>query len=209
MPYEALPQAATYLPEGMMWDWESHVQTFSSPLNNNAKRRQLWGVWRVDMNWNGLDQDDAAPLMAFLNKYKDGGVFTIYHPTKHTPRGTARGTVGSPVGRVNGASQSGRSLVTDGWAINQSALFRAGDLVSMLNTMEVYEISEDIASNGSGQATLKFSQPIRTSPADNEYVVCEYCPLRVFLAEYAPNATVAPPSRWSFSARMIEDQAVL
>ena len=66
--------------------------------------------------------------------------------------------------RVNGASQTGRSLTTDGWDANKLVL-REGDLVTINN--QLLQITADVTSSSSGSATISFEPPIRTSPADN------------------------------------------
>lgn len=65
---------------------------------------------------------------------------------------------------VNGAGQTGRSLNTDGWP-NSTAVLSAGQFVTIGN--QLLQLTADVTSNGSGQATLSFEPAIRVSPADN------------------------------------------
>lgn len=65
---------------------------------------------------------------------------------------------------VNGAGQTGRSLVTDGWPVSTTVLY-AGQFVTIGD--QLLQLTSNITSNGSGQATISFEPAIRVSPADN------------------------------------------
>jgi len=65
---------------------------------------------------------------------------------------------------VNGANQTGRSLVTDGWP-NSTTVLYAGQFVTIGN--QLLQLTANITSNSSGQATISFEPAIRVSPADN------------------------------------------
>lgn len=75
----------------------------------------------------------------------------------------------SVTARINGAGQTGRSLNTDGWP-NSTAVLSAGQFVTIGN--QLLQLTADVTSNGSGEATLSFEPAIRVSPADN--AVIEY-----------------------------------
>lgn len=65
---------------------------------------------------------------------------------------------------INGAGQTGRSLNTDGWP-NSSTVLYAGQYVTINN--QLLQLTANVTSNGSGQATISFEPAIRVSPADN------------------------------------------
>lgn len=65
---------------------------------------------------------------------------------------------------VNGAGQTGRSLNTDGWPISTTVL-SAGQFVTIGN--QLLQLTANVTSNASGQATISFEPAIRVSPADN------------------------------------------
>jgi hypothetical protein len=89
----------------------------------------------------------------------------------------ARG--GTPL--VNGASQTGSSLITDGWTAAAATRVKQGDVFTISSGTEVYAVNPqsrqstgarrqfvvtaDTASDGSGNATLPISPPITTSGA--------------------------------------------
>lgn len=82
--------------------------------------------------------------------------------------------------RVNGANQYGRSLVTDGWPVSTTVLV-AGQFVTI--DAQLLQLTADVVSDGSGNATISFEPNIRNTPADNTVVYYKnpYC--RMYLEE--------------------------
>lgn len=68
---------------------------------------------------------------------------------------------------VNGAGQTGRSINVDGLP-NSTTVLVAGQFVTIGN--QLLQLTADVTSNGSGQATLTFEPSIRAAPADNAVV---------------------------------------
>jgi hypothetical protein len=68
---------------------------------------------------------------------------------------------------VNGAGQTGRSLITDGWPPSTTVLY-AGQFVTINN--QLLQLTSNAASNAAGQATISFAPALRTSPADNTLI---------------------------------------
>lgn len=106
--------------------------------------------------------------------------------------------VASPL--VNGASQIGRSLVTDGWPVSTTVLY-AGQFVTIGN--QLLQLTSNITSNGSGQATITFEPAIRTSPADNAAIEFKnpYC--LMYLTE-DPSYSVEPGYVYNMSFNLRE-----
>lgn len=75
-------------------------------------------------------------------------------------------------GLVNGANQTGQDLITDGWTISATPLFKAGDWVQVGTgaTRQLCMVLADVNSNSSGQATLSLFPRIRTAFADNTVI---------------------------------------
>lgn len=71
--------------------------------------------------------------------------------------------------RVNGGGQYGRSIVTDGWPSSQTVLY-AGQFVTIGN--QLLQLTSNIVSDGSGNATISFEPHIRVPTTDN--AVIEY-----------------------------------
>lgn len=80
--------------------------------------------------------------------WRTGEVVTIQHRSYLTQNGAGGGT---PV--VNGATQTGNNIVTNGWP-NSTTVLKAGDLVRLGALSPVFEITSDVTSDGSGNATL-------------------------------------------------------
>ncbi len=66
--------------------------------------------------------------------------------------------------RVNGGSQTGLTLATDGWP-GSTTVLKAGDRIGVAN--QAFEIAEDATTSAGGAVTLQLSNNIRTAPADN------------------------------------------
>jgi hypothetical protein len=81
-----------------------------------------------------------------------------------TTEGVATGT---PL--VNGASQTGGVVITDGWTINQSPIIKLGDKIQIGNYS--YTVTADANSDGSGNATLSIYPNLRVSPATNDPII--------------------------------------
>lgn len=102
--------------------------------------------------------------------------------------------------RVNGGSQTGRSLITDGWPVSRTVLY-AGQFVTVGD--QLLRLTSDIAANGSGQATIAFEGALRASPADNAVIefVRPYC--LMYLAE-EPTVSIEPGRVHSLSLKLRE-----
>lgn len=64
---------------------------------------------------------------------------------------------------VDGAGQTGRSLVTGGWPQTDTVL-SAGEFVTIND--QLLQLTADVVTDASGAATISFEPPIRTSPAN-------------------------------------------
>lgn len=68
---------------------------------------------------------------------------------------------------VNGGGQVGRSIAVDGLP-NSTTVLTAGQFVTIGD--QLLQLTANVTTNGSGQATLTFEPPIRSAPADNAVV---------------------------------------
>ena len=179
---------------------EHNTQVFTSPLSRAEQRLALTGArWRAFFEWTFLTETAGLELLAFLDA-RDGPAetFEIFNPVQRSVKGTA--TAG---GLVNGASQTGGSLITDTWAINQTGLFKAGDLFQV--GTELHRITQDINSDGVGAATLVFKPNLRTSPANNATIVISDAKVLVRLADIGQGSpNIAAPTIYSFALDLIE-----
>lgn len=140
-------------------------QSFESELTGVRQIVALPGArWQATMTFSNLMGDKARNLRAFLASL-GGTVGQFYMPAfgNLTPGGTALGT---PL--IKGAGQTGNTLVTDGWAINQAMVIQAGDYIQVGNLFFI--ATANAASNASGEASIPVAPEIRTSPADNAVI---------------------------------------
>lgn len=144
----------------------NNVQSFSSALNAFQQFAVFPGSrWSASFTWSNRKGAEARALIAQLVSLQGQvNTFKIKLPVDRI--GTGAGT-----GVVNGAGQTGSELVTDGWDINQPLLFAAGDWIEC--NQAVYMVTADVASDGSGNATIPIAPPIRRTPADGASVVVE------------------------------------
>lgn len=118
-------------------------------------------AWQIEYRYSGMTRATFAPLQAFLTKQAGQyGTFTVSLPGL-TNQGTG---AGSP--KVNGGSQTGTSLITDGWTAG-SAVLKAGDWIQIDSDPKVYQVVADATADGSGNATLTIFPALRMSPAND------------------------------------------
>lgn len=125
--------------------------------------------WEVDISLPAMKRADAEQWVAWLVSLRGQlGTFTLGDPIGATPRGSAGGT---PV--VNGASQTGGTLVIDGCTADQTGWLKAGDYIQLgaAGTATLHKVLQDANSDSSGNVTLDIWPYIRNSPADNSTVV--------------------------------------
>jgi hypothetical protein len=141
---------------------ETNTQTFTSPLTKNVQRILLGGArWTANYSLPAMNRNQAGPWKAFFDLCEgQANVFQAFDPDNKLPRGFVTGS--TPL--VNGASQTGSSLTTDGWVASKIVL-KAGDYFTV--NSELKRITADVVSDGSGNATIPFKPALRGSPADN------------------------------------------
>lgn len=124
--------------------------------------------WEVDVTLPPMKRADAEQWIAWLASLRGQlGTFTLGDPIGTTPRGSAGGT---PL--VNGASQTGGTLVIDGCTASQTGWLKAGDYIQLgsAGSATLHKVLQDADSDGSGNVTLDIWPYIRTAPADNATV---------------------------------------
>jgi hypothetical protein len=131
----------------------------------NTKQVGWW--WTEEWNLLSVRDADDQGLMAFItNAWNRGTIDDYTHPL--TPgSGLAKNGIGTGTPLVNGASQTGQSLVTDGWGNNETNAVRAGDVIKIAGDNAVYMVNADANTNGTGQMTISITPPLRVSPADD------------------------------------------
>lgn len=148
------------------WGLQSNNQIFRSPLTGAEQVLELPGArWVVSLSFERDNPDVLAPLQALLVRLRgQAHTFSLHNHERPTPRGIATGT---PL--VNGASQTGSTLNTDGWTPSTTGILLAGDYIGIGSELKM--IVADVDANGSGEAALSIEPPLRASPSDNDPIV--------------------------------------
>lgn len=142
------------------------VGVSQSPFTASQQVYRYTGqFWEADITLRPMDRDDAEYWISFLLKLNGQyGTFLLGDPNGATPRGVATGT---PL--VNGASQTGNELITDGWTAGVTGIMKAGDYFQLGtgSSARLYKVLSDVNSDGSGNATLTIYPDLRSSPSNN------------------------------------------
>lgn len=191
-------------PAGASYRLRGNTQTHRSPLDGTEQTLEMPGaVWELSLRWDTLHADDARILGAFLSGLRGAAGRFDYSPAQWQPRRAPGG--GTPL--INGANQSGPTLVTDGWS-NFVVVMRQGDWLSYVDTSgrrRLHMIVTDATSNGSGQATLAVTPPIRRAGANNA-AIDVVTPSGVFrlLSDAAPEMSIRAPAFGAVSLTVVE-----
>jgi hypothetical protein len=149
---------------------KSIVGVSQSPFTGQQqvyKHQGQW--WEAEVSLPPMQRVDAEQVAAFLLKMNGQyGTFLLGDPANIAPRGVGTGT---PL--VKGGSQTGDTLITDGWTINTTGILKAGDWIQLgsSSTARLYKVLDDVNSNSSGEATLTLWPNLRSSPSDNASIV--------------------------------------
>jgi hypothetical protein len=178
----------------------TYAQAGVELANNGTPKNQnmLAVVINPDMEANalGFNANLFNPAKDVTDQYRTGKMGVAVGFKWNSDQNVGRQTVGlcaSSTPLVNGANQSGASIVTDGWAISTTVLNK-GDIVAFGGSNGVnpisyrdtgrkrsYVVTADVVSDGSGNATITISpdlnndstspfQTATTLPADNAQV---------------------------------------
>lgn len=127
------------------------------------KHQGQW--WEFEATLVPMVRADAESWIAFFMSLNGmEGTFLLGDPLGGTARGVATGT---PL--VKGGSQTGNSLITDGWTVSQTGILKAGDYFQLgsSGSSKLYKVLNDANSDGSGDATFDIWPQINTAVADN------------------------------------------
>jgi len=161
-------------------------------ISGKGQHRSTLQVGRVWSETYGLKRGGdpvARGFWARVNEmWRNREIFTIDHHTLSNPQGTGTGT---PL--VNGALQTGSSIITDGWAANEKVL-KGGDIITFAVINIVYDVPADVISDGSGNATIPISPPIFEGgePADNAVITVSGVKFRAVIERISTMPSCGP-----------------
>jgi hypothetical protein len=172
MTTETFPSIA---PDRMRFGMVSNTQEHTSPLSGSTQTIELPSPrWVAELTYQRRPPEQAALLQAFLAKLRGrAGRFYMPNFQRAIPRGTIAGTL-----QVNGAAQTGSSLILDG--ATPATSFAIGDYFSVNYELKI--VTAVATSDGAGNITVSFSPPLRASPADNAAVTLS-SPTAIFRLE--------------------------
>jgi len=152
----------------------------SRTISGRRQARQIAGqFFAMTATFPPMTRAEFAPIDAFIMKQRGQyETFTLILPVLSTGLGTPAG--GTPL--VRGASQTGRTLASDGW-LGGALIFKAGDYLKFANHDKVYKVVADVTSNVSSSANtaITIEPALITSPADNSAITHTNVPFLVSL----------------------------
>jgi len=122
-------------------------------------------VWEEVYSSIDLKTANGRALITAINRaLREKTIWDIRHPHYAANFGAYGG---APL--VNGASQTGNSIIFDGAAANITNWARDGDLIKFAGLQLLYDVIANANSDGSGNVTLTIHPPIFAgqSPANN------------------------------------------
>ena len=149
----------------------------SRSISGRRQARQTHGQYfKMTGSFPPMTRAQFAPIHAYVLKQRGQyESFQVVPPVVNAGLGSPAGT---PL--VNGADQTGRSVVTDGWN-NAIVIFKAGDYLKFANHDIVYTVTADVTSSGAGAATIAIEPALITSPADDSAITYTSVPFTVAL----------------------------
>lgn len=135
-----------------------------SPFTGEQQVQEYpFALWQAEITLPPMRRPDAAAWQAFFLKLRGRrGTFLMGDPDARVALGTA--TTAS----VNGAGQTGNTLVVDGMGAGATLLM--GSYVEVPSN-RLHMLVEDAVADGMGAATLTLEPALRSSPTDNAALI--------------------------------------
>lgn len=134
---------------------------------------------------------NVEALTAFIeNTYHQG---TVIDATHYLLPGSGKSANGAGGGTplVDTASQTGSSLITDGWPTSATGVVFAGDVFRVAGLKQLFRSTSTVNASSSGVATLTINPPIAVggSPVDDAALTISGAKIRSVIVSYEiPNA---------------------
>lgn len=194
---------ATPKPARVTLTQSSIVAITRSPFTGQAEVQEHPGqLWQAEIAWDTLRRLEAEPLIAAIMQLKGQfGTFLLGDPLGAQPRGNPQG---APV--VDGAGQTGNSLLTRGWTASAQGVLLAGDYIRLGSgaTTRLHKVLIDASADGFGKATLDIWPRLREAPADAQSVITSNAQGVFRLASNDVVWPIRAPNIYSLSIAAIE-----
>lgn len=139
------------------YSFKTQVQSFSGKM------------WFAEVTFPAMKREEADKWISFLLKLNGAeGTFLLGDYSRATPKGSV---LGSPTVRTG--SQTGSSLLTQGWTTSTTNVLKAGDYIQI--GQRLYMVLVDASSDSSGYATLDIFPSLRESPANGDTIITSNC----------------------------------
>lgn len=187
---ESLPTSPGY--KQVTTRFVSNSATYSSPITGASQvAARFGGVWEIEIQLPPMSRRQAGAWLGLMTKLN--GPATSVYVGPHAPRpvdyydpavNTSHPNSPSlclhfirneyairwddaPTPLINGGSQTGSTLATDGWSGYDG--LNAGDYLAFENGTfrELHIVTADCFANASGVMSISIAPPIRRSPSDN------------------------------------------
>ena len=157
--------------------------------------------WLLNASFPPMTRAQFAPIYAFAVKQKGQyETFTYVPPTISTTRGDSGE---SPV--VDGAISSGATSASiDGLTASTSNILRSGDFIKFSDHAKVYMVTDDMSSDGSGDATLSFHPTAVQDIADDSTVTIASVPFTVSFQDDAQEFGTNFTNLYSYEIALLE-----
>lgn len=148
-----------------------NAESFESPISGSIQTAELTGgKWRATFNLVTLTRAEAQKWIAFLVKLRGiTGRFFVHDPANISALGNLTGS--NPM--VNGAAQTGSSLLASGFAASTTGVLLTGDAISFdtATWRERHIVTADVNSDSSGNAIIPLAFPMRENPIQNDLIL--------------------------------------
>lgn len=187
------------------WWLEYNTRSFVSPLTKSVQTIETPGArWKASVKLQNLDRTEWACISAFLNNLR-GMAGRFYFSPVHAAVPLLDTSPPSGV-TVLGGSQTGTTLITQGWP-SSSTVLAVGDFFAVTTTKgtELKQVTETVVSTASGQASITFCPTLRNAPADGSSVVLTSPTCIMMLDDDEQNkGTFTPPVLGAYTIDMTE-----
>lgn len=186
-------------PASISWGYRRNI-AYNTSMGGKVTRIALTGDrWVASLTMPPVTGEDARLLTTFAMRVSEVGGSVLLPMFGYTFPGVAGLT---PL--VNGAGQSGSTLNIDGLPPNETGIIPAGARMG-LATNQVVWVAADADSNGSGEAAVTLTTPIRTSPDENSAVDLYTPKVACILPEGFAEWAISAPLIHTITFQFIED----
>jgi len=180
-------------PEFTSVDFKINTPTQTTETVNGRKRRSGFGVsyYTFTGKYASLTPSQAATVTSFIAKqYGQLESFQIVLPriSQNKAADFAQAVGNAKV--KTAATRGAFSVALKGLGANK-AVFKAGDYFKFAGHSKVYMVTDDITSDGAGEATLFFSAKLVVNVVVDELLTINAVPFTVILDQDVDEFTVA------------------